>query len=52
MPPQQVLYLHGNQISHMGDVARLAKLPNLTKLTLHGNPISEQVAGVGGIQWV
>ena len=42
-PLSQVLYLHGNQISHMSDVARLAKLPHLAKLTLHGNPISEQV---------
>ncbi len=38
----QVLYLHSNAISSLHDVVKLSKLPKLTKLTLHGNPISEQ----------
>ncbi len=37
----QVLYLHGNQISSLADVCKLSQLKNLSKLTLHGNPISE-----------
>lgn len=37
----QVIYLHGNKISKLTDVKKLATLPNLTKLTLHGNPIAE-----------
>lgn len=37
----QVLYLHGNQITTLKEVQNLAALPRLTKLTLHGNPISE-----------
>jgi hypothetical protein len=36
----QVLYLHANKISKVTDVAKLAALPNLTKLTLHGNPVA------------
>jgi len=40
-PRLQVLYLHGNQISHLGDVLKLSKLEHLVKLTLHGNPIAE-----------
>ena len=34
--------MHGNQISHMSDVIKLSKLEHLAKLTLHGNPITEQ----------
>ena len=34
--PIQVLYLHGNKISHLNDVVKLSKLENLSKLTLHG----------------
>ncbi|GAX75364.1 hypothetical protein CEUSTIGMA_g2808.t1 [Chlamydomonas eustigma] len=41
-PKLQVLYLHGNQIRHMTEIQKLAKLEHLTKLTLHGNPITEQ----------
>ncbi|KAG2442743.1 hypothetical protein HXX76_002825 [Chlamydomonas incerta] len=41
-PSLQVLYLHGNALTNMNDVLKLQQLPRLTKLTLHGNPISEQ----------
>ena len=40
----QVLYLHGNCIRKLSDVAKLAQLPRLAKLTLHGNPICEAPA--------
>jgi hypothetical protein len=36
-----VLYLHGNKVKRLTDVAKLANLPHLTRLTLHGNPIAE-----------
>ena len=35
----QVLYLHGNVIAKLSDAGKLAALPKLTKLTLHGNPV-------------
>ncbi|XP_075448922.1 leucine-rich repeat-containing protein 51 [Ascaphus truei] len=34
-----VLNLHGNSISKLSEVDKLAALPNLKTLTLHGNPI-------------
>ncbi|NP_001186287.1 leucine-rich repeat-containing protein 51 [Pongo pygmaeus] len=37
-----VLYLHGNSIQHLGEVNKLAVLPRLRSLTLHGNPIEEE----------
>lgn len=37
----QVLYLHSNKILKLGQVARLARLPQLGKLTLHGNPVAQ-----------
>lgn len=37
----QVIYLHGNNIGKLSDVKKLAGLSNLSKLTLHGNPIAE-----------
>nr|XP_021560382.1 transmembrane O-methyltransferase isoform X1 [Neomonachus schauinslandi] len=37
-----VLYLHGNSIQRLGEVNKLAVLPRLRSLTLHGNPIEEQ----------
>lgn len=40
-PNLRVLYLHGNQITSLADVLKLAKLQHLEKLTLHGNPIAE-----------
>uniref|UniRef100_A0A3B3XUQ7 Leucine-rich repeat-containing protein 51 n=1 Tax=Poecilia mexicana TaxID=48701 RepID=A0A3B3XUQ7_9TELE len=35
----RVLYLHGNNISTLSEVDRLAVLPHLHSVTLHGNPI-------------
>uniref|UniRef100_A0A287D2K6 Leucine-rich repeat-containing protein 51 n=1 Tax=Ictidomys tridecemlineatus TaxID=43179 RepID=A0A287D2K6_ICTTR len=37
-----VLYLHGNSIQSLGEVNKLAVLPRLRSLTLHGNPIEEE----------
>ncbi|XP_036924480.1 transmembrane O-methyltransferase homolog isoform X1 [Sturnira hondurensis] len=37
-----VLYLHGNSIQRLGEVNKLAILPRLRSLTLHGNPIEEE----------
>ncbi|XP_008852293.1 leucine-rich repeat-containing protein 51 isoform X2 [Nannospalax galili] len=37
-----VLYLHGNSIHRLGEVNKLAVLPCLRSLTLHGNPIEEE----------
>ncbi|XP_020379800.1 leucine rich repeat containing 51 isoform X1 [Rhincodon typus] len=35
----QILNLHGNQISELYEVDKLASLPHLRSLTLHGNPL-------------
>lgn len=32
------LYLHGNRISDLSEIDKLAKLKNLTTLSVHGNP--------------
>ena len=37
-----ILYLHGNEIQDLKQIEKLAALPNLKKLTLHGNPIAEK----------
>ena len=37
----QILYMHGNRLSKLADIKRLAALPSLRKVTLHGNPICE-----------
>ncbi|XP_035121453.3 leucine-rich repeat-containing protein 51 isoform X1 [Callithrix jacchus] len=37
-----ILYLHGNSIQHLGEVNKLAVLPRLRSLTLHGNPMEEE----------
>lgn len=34
-----MLYLHGNRISRLPEVQRIARVCELRKLTLHGNPI-------------
>lgn len=36
----QVLYLHSNKIAKLSEVSKLAALPKLAKLTLHGNPVT------------
>ncbi|CAH1777894.1 unnamed protein product [Owenia fusiformis] len=38
-PKLRILYLHGNGISNIREVEKLAKIPTLRKLSLHGNPI-------------
>ncbi|XP_067949013.1 leucine-rich repeat-containing protein 51-like [Watersipora subatra] len=38
-PNLQILYLHGNQFTDMGEIEKLAKISSLKKLSLHGNPI-------------
>lgn len=35
----RLLYLHGNYISKLSEVDKLAVLPSLHTITLHGNPI-------------
>lgn len=39
------LHLHANQIRDIRDVQKLVELPNLTDLTLHGNPIEDRGRG-------
>lgn len=39
------LYLHANQIKDIRDVQKLADLPELIDVTLHGNPIEERGRG-------
>lgn len=39
-----VLYLHANDITRLDEIDKLAKLPNLKTLTLHGNPL-ENIKG-------
>ena len=39
MESLQILYLHGNQIKTLGEVDKLGNMPQLSKLSLHGNPI-------------
>ncbi|XP_012600412.2 leucine-rich repeat-containing protein 51 isoform X4 [Microcebus murinus] len=37
-----VIYLHGNSIHRLSEVNKLAVLPRLRSLTLHGNPMEEE----------
>jgi len=37
----KIFYLHGNSISEIKEVDKLAGLPLLQKLTLHGNPVEK-----------
>lgn len=41
-PSLKFLYLHGNSIFQVQEVDKLATLPNLQDLTVHGNPIEEE----------
>ncbi|XP_006628202.1 leucine-rich repeat-containing protein 51 [Lepisosteus oculatus] len=38
----RVLYLHGNSISRLSEVDKLAALPHLQSLTLHGNTLENE----------
>ena len=40
-PKLSCVYLHGNQIATFKEADKLAGLENLSKLTLHGNPVEE-----------
>lgn len=40
-PELQILYLHGNQIGDVKEVAKLSGLTKLRKVTLHGNPLEK-----------
>ena len=37
------LYLHGNFLKNYGDLKELSKLTELKQLTLHGNPIEQEL---------
>ena len=37
----KILYLHGNNITQINEVDKLAGLENLQKLSLHGNPVEK-----------
>lgn len=37
-----MLYFHGNSLMNLAEIDKLAGLPNLITLTLHGNPIDSQ----------
>lgn len=41
----KVLYLHGNSIDKISEIDKLSSLRSLRTLTLHGNPIEEDVSG-------
>ncbi|KAK7097597.1 leucine-rich repeat-containing protein 51-like isoform X2 [Littorina saxatilis] len=41
-PNLEILYLHGNNISNIKEVDKLAKLTKLRKLTLHGNAVENE----------
>ena len=43
-PKLKILYLHGNHINQMSEIDKLAGLPNLISVSLHGNPI-ENIKG-------
>ena len=38
----KMLYLHGNGLEKIEEIDKLAALPNLISLTVHGNPMDEQ----------
>ncbi|XP_002740743.1 leucine-rich repeat-containing protein 51-like [Saccoglossus kowalevskii] len=38
----KMLYLHGNNINDLEEVDKLADLPNLISLSLHGNPLENE----------
>ena len=41
-PNLQILYLHGNQIGDLKEIEKLARLTELKKLSLHGNPLENE----------
>ena len=43
-PKLKILYLHSNAIEKLSEIDKLAALPELISITLHGNPI-ESIPG-------
>lgn len=43
-PKLKILYLHANSIEKLSEIDKLAALPELINVTLHGNPI-ENIRG-------
>ena len=43
-PKLKILYLHSNSIEKLSEIDKLASLPELISITLHGNPI-ESIPG-------
>ena len=43
-PKLKILYLHSNSIEKLSEIDKLAALPELISITLHGNPI-ESIPG-------
>jgi len=39
----QILYYHGNAVSELKDVDTLSRIKTLIKLSLHGNPIDQNI---------
>jgi len=39
----QILYYHGNAVSELKEVETLSRIQTLTKLSLYGNPIDQNV---------
>jgi len=39
----QILYYHGNDVSELKEVDTLSRIKTLIKLSLHGNPIDQNI---------
>ena len=39
----QILYYHGNAVSELKEVDTLSRIKTLIKLSLHGNPIDQNI---------
>jgi len=44
LPKLQILYYHGNAVSDLKEVETLSRIKTLMKLSLHGNPIDQNVS--------
>ncbi|CAH8484631.1 unnamed protein product [Schistosoma turkestanicum] len=38
----KIIYLHGNKLASFQEVTKLQQLPELSRLTLHGNPVEKE----------
>jgi len=43
LPKLQILYYHGNAVSDFKEVDTLIRIKTLIKLTLHGNPVDQNI---------